>query len=65
MTYNTLAAAYQYIRELRALGKSSKNARIGNRYANTENENQKDEYPIIDITVINPGAYSMEEVSLL
>ena len=64
MAYNTLAAAYQYIRELRALGKSSKTVKTSNRYTTVESEGCREEYPITDITVINPGAYSFEEVSM-
>lgn len=44
-----LAAAYHHIRELQALGKHS---------STTQGEN----YPRVDITVINPGAYSTKEV---
>ena len=59
MAYSTLAAAYQYIRELRALGKSSKSSKHPKRFENT---GQYDEYPIIDITVLNPAVYSYDEV---
>ena len=57
MAYNTLAAAYQYIRELRALGKSSKTSRRSNRL-----ESARLEYPTVDITVLNPAVYSYDEV---
>ena len=60
MAYSTLAAAYQYIRELRALGKSSKSSKHPKQFENT---GQYDEYPIIDITVLNPAVYSYDEVS--
>ena len=59
MSYSTLAAAYQYIRELRALGKSSKSSKHSNRFENT---GQYEEYPITDVTVLNPAVYSYEEV---
>ncbi len=59
MTYKTLASAYQYIRELRALGKSSKASKASNRFDNTK---KCEQYPTIDITVLNPAAYTYDEV---
>ncbi len=56
MTYNTLASAYQYIRELRALGKSAKGYKV------LDNARQCEEYPSVDITVLNPAAYCFDEV---
>lgn len=53
MAYSTLASAYQYIGELRALGKTAKRL---------DNVRQCEEYPTVDITVLNPAAYTFDEV---
>lgn len=68
--YKSLAGAYHYIRELRALGKQSHTA--GGRKASQQTKigssiaaDPADDYPRVDITVINPAAYSFEEVCIL
>ncbi len=56
VAYSTLASAYQYIGELRALGKSAKGSdALGN-------ARQRKEYPTVDITVLNSAAYTFDEV---
>ena len=69
-SYRSLAGAYHYIRELRAIGKQSNNA-TGKKgpphRANGSNksvDNSNDDYPCVDITVINPAIYSSEEVRI-
>ena len=71
-SYRCLAGAYHHIRELRALGKQSNNNNNGKRgpssnvhgTAGSSNAVAKsDDYPCVDVTVINPAVYSLKEVS--
>ena len=66
--YRSLAGAYHYIRELRALGKhsqsTSKKAPQARSNGGISIESGND-YPCVDITVINPAIYSYNEVSKL
>ena len=67
-SYRSLAGAYHHIRELRALGKqSNNNGRKGPLSHRTTGSNNtvasSDDYPCIDITVINPAVYTLREVS--
>jgi len=48
ISYATLASAYQHIREVHALSKTSPNTV---------------EWPVVDMKALNPGAYSSDEVS--
>ncbi len=57
--FRILAAAYQYIRELRALENLSRKTSDQER---KDTSHHKFEYPTVTITVINPGAYTLDEV---
>ena len=67
-SYRCLAGAYHHIRELRALGKQSNNngkkgppTMLRATGSNSAVANSND-YPCVDITVINPAVYSLKEV---
>ncbi len=72
-SYRCLAGAYHHIRELRALGKQSNDKKNGKRGPSTTVHRANgssngsvacsNDYPCVDITVINPAVYSLKEVS--
>ena len=67
-SYRCLARAYHHIRELRALGKQSNSNKNGKRWISTTGNSSgsvasTNDYPCVDITVINPAVYSLKEVS--
>ena len=57
--FRILAAAYQYIRELRALEKAAVNTLDQQEGLGSH----KFEYPTVNIVTINPGACTLNEVS--
>ena len=68
-SYRCLAGAYHHIRELRALGKQSNSSKNGKRWTSTTTGSSSgsvasaNDYPCVDITVVNPAVYSLNEVN--
>lgn len=65
--YKSLAGAYHHIRELRALGKQSQSSSkraAQHKIIASNNFDPANDYPCIDITVINPAIYTNEQVCL-
>ena len=67
-SYRCLAGAYHHIRELRALGKQSSNngkkgpTTVHRATGSNSAVASSNDYPCVDITVINPAVYSLKEV---
>lgn len=55
--FRILAAAYQQVRDMRSLTQKSRRTPQAE-----EGRDCGKEYPTVDVTVINPGAYSIDEV---
>jgi len=53
-SYNILNSAYEYLRKLAVLSQSSSQR--------LNLERRKDKYPFVSIKIINPKAYSVDEV---
>lgn len=66
--YKSLAGAYHHIRELRALGKQSQSSSRKTQQLKTaggEGYDPTNDYPCVDITVVNPAVYTYEQVSVV